>query len=529
MKPTPFFYVLLVFFFTFSGLSAQDGVYLKGVLKDADTREPVVFATVRIKGKALGVISNQDGGFLIPETLAQEGTVLQVSSMGYETKEIPVSALEVSGISTILLRAAVEQLPETVVTAKRRGRLSARKIIQYALEKIPENYPTTPFGLVGYYRDYQLQRHAYSNLNEAIVAVFDKGFQSDDYKQTQYGMYSYKKNTEFKIDSFAAKPYDYGAQDKIIPNASLISDYGGNELVILHIHDAIRNHNVRAYSFVHKLVEDFVREHRFSSVSQTSYGDEQVYKIRVKKMMLPFRVEGAIYIDKKDFAIRKLDYAVYKKEPDKNPDGPNDYSGEEKLLYEILVEYTKVDGLMYLNYISFHNKFRLIRPPVFRIEEIVLDKDLGYLQIKLNRPAMSFDRLKPSDIRLSYAGQFLKPADWILVDSTEIGLKLNAKQQTRLKDMVYSEKEVTKRPKILLQIEKLVDKDGNQLGERKIDILDQFREFFTQKIMEGETVKPPENKLMLKTKPLYDASQPMLNRKASDSYWMNTPLRKVSN
>lgn len=263
--------------------------------------------------------------------------------------------------------------------------------------------------MVGYYRDYQLQSNEYLNLNEAIVQIYDKGFQSDHFEETQYSLLSYEQNSDFKIDSFAAKPYDYRTKDKFVPNVVLLSRYRENELVNLCIHNAIRNFNTETYSFIGVLVEDFTRAHRFSSIQHTSYGNETVYKIGVRKKIFPFVVEGAIYIDTDDYAIRKLDYSLYAKRSKNSPypNGTLRTKEENELLYEVLVEYSEVNERMFLNYISLHNKFILIRPPVFKINNLFLNKEEGVLEIELNVPGTNYEDLEPADFELRFKGILL--------------------------------------------------------------------------------------------------------------------------
>ncbi|WP_339339936.1 carboxypeptidase-like regulatory domain-containing protein [Croceitalea sp. MTPC6] len=513
---------------------SQSDEFITGKLLDAKTKEPIVFATVRIQGKALGVISNLDGGFKIPIEFQLEGTVLEISSMGYETKNIQISTLKKNGINTILIKSAVLELQETIVTAKakRSKRLSARKIIKYALERIPDNYPNDPFSLIGYYRDYQLQKKEYINLNEAIVQVFDMGFQSDDYTNTQYGLFSYEKNKDFKVDSLAAKPYDYVTKDKFIPDASLISDYGGNELMILHIHDAIRNHDIKTYSFVNKLTEDFLKGHLFSSVEKTSYGNKAVYKIGIKKMMPPFQVVGTIYIDKSNYAIRKLDYAVYKKNSDSSFENKRDFynSTEKELLIEILVEYTDIKDKMYLNYISFHNKFRIRRPALFRIKKGLFDKANGLLEIELNKPAKNYDELKLSDFSLTFKGKEIRVQRIIKAVGNKITVKLSSKPgQIELISQLLSNDRDLEKEKLFMRIKNLIDEDFNLLDERKLESFDQFREFFTQKVIKDFNNDFSKEDLMYKTIPLYDSSQPIYKKNDNVDYWMNTPLKTIEN
>ena len=521
--------VLVVVFLTPSSLYSQDENFIRGKLLDKKTGEPIVFATIRVKDKALGVISNKDGGFKVPLEFQYQGGALEISSMGYETKTILFSSLKENDINIILISTATFKLQGAIVLAKKK-RLTARKIIKYAINRIPDNYPNDAFNLIGYYRDYQLKEKEYINLNEAVIKVFDNGFDSDDYRQTQYGIFSYEKNTDFRIDSFAAKPYDYSSKDKFIPDASLISAYGGNELVILHIHDAIRNNDIRTYSFVNKLTEDFLKEHRFSSVKTTSYNGEEVYKIRIKKTLFPFQVDGVIYIDKNDYAIRKLDYLVYKGKANGTSNGKDFYNFKKgELMLEILVEYKDVRDKMYLNYISFHNKFRIRRPAFFRVERLILDKANGLLEIKLNKPAKNYNELKVSDFSLKFKGKNLRVERIIKAIGDKITIKLSSKiSQVDFINQLFTNDSDLQKEKPFLQIKKLMDEESNLLNERQIESFDQFREFFTKKVLIDSIISSPKEDLMIKSIPLYDSRQPFYKKGDIGKYWMNTPLKKIS-
>ena len=513
------FFVLLFFF---SGFGQSDERFIHGLLLDTQTQEPVVFASIRIKDRALGVISNLEGDFRVPLDYAENGALLEISSMGYETKTLPFSSLSPNGINTIYLQPAFMELNEAVVTGKRK-RLSARKIIKKAIANIPNNYPIDPFHLVGYYRDYQLHKREYVNLNEAIVGIYDQGFADKDYRATQYGLFSYEKNTTFRIDSFAAKPYDYSTKDKFIPNAKLQSDYGGNELVILNIHDGIRNHDVRAYSYVHRFVEDFIKEHRFPKMEATSYDGQPVFKIALNKKQSIYSVDGAIYIDKDDYAIRKLDYAVFRK-----GSIPNATKGKKKktLLYEILVEYKEEKDKMYLNYISFHNLFTIKRPAKFRVEKVFLDKENGFLDVKFNKPADNYEYID-GGVTIYMQGKRLRVANILQSKEDELKVILSSKKSdVALRKKLFAEFGEDDMLEVFIDIKNLKDQDGNLLNKRKEETLDQFREFFTQQVVES-TKEAEQKSLMNKKIPLYDERQPLRTNDGHENFWLNTPLKKV--
>lgn len=66
--------------------------------------------------------------------------------------------------------------------------------------------------------------------------------------------------------------------------------------------------------------------------------------------------------------------------------------------------------------------------------------------------------------------------------------------------------------------------DGNLLNERKEETLNQFREFFTQKVVKSLTAVPQDG-LMDKNVPLYDKRQPLRAQDGHENFWMNTPLK----
>ncbi|MEM1336876.1 MAG: carboxypeptidase-like regulatory domain-containing protein [Bacteroidota bacterium] len=527
--------VFTILLFVFGLLPAQkEDDFFYGKLIDAKTGEPVVFATVRLKTKALGVISNNDGSFQVPTEFQFKGDELEISSMGYQTMNIAFSDLEEDIVNLIYVKRAIFELAETFVAGRKKRKPTAKQIIRYALDRIPDNYQNDSFGLIGYYRDYQFKDKKYINLNEALVKVIDKGFIEDDYRNIQFGLFDYETNLDFKIDSFAAKPYDYSNRDKFIPSATFGETYAPNELVLLFIHDAIRNHDIDAYSYVYTMVEDFIKEHRFSKVENTSYGDQKVYQIDFRKTELPFQVKGTIYIDHSTFAIRKLDYAVYKQKQDDS--SPSRFSTTKKeLLYEILVEYQWFKDRMYLNYISFHNQFKLIRPPRFFIKDIALEfppKNLRSLikkrmKVMLNAPASNW----PTDVLVRYQGEPLKIEDSFQQDSTSFTLEFAEKTQKQkaLVNLLFSTEKDTMKRSLEIKVPQLIDEGGNRLGERESEIIDQFREFFTQRIIYDTTQVVPDSLLVKKKFSLGVREQPRLKQQFDEDFWMNTPLKVVDN
>lgn len=91
-------------------LYAQD-VNVTGTVTDAETGEPVPFASIQIKGTLTGGSSDADGKYSI---LVHEDAVLIFSSIGYQTMEIGVDGKSTLNVS---LSPDTEMLDETIVVA----------------------------------------------------------------------------------------------------------------------------------------------------------------------------------------------------------------------------------------------------------------------------------------------------------------------------------------------------------------------------------------------------------------------------
>lgn len=367
---------ILFFLLMASVCWAQEAGFVRGTVLDGETKEPVVFATVRILGKAKGVITNMDGSFRLPLEFREAGESIAITSMGYTKKEYGLQQLSPSDINIIYLEAGVLELSEAVVKAKgkRFRNLNAKQIVQKAIDAIPNNYPATSFSLVGYYRDYQYKDSTYLNLNEGIFEVFDQGFDQLDDSNTESLIYQWSTNTDFPQDSSARQSYNYKSLSKVIEKARLDA-HGGNEFRILRIHDAIRNFNVGSYDFIGTMKTDFTKNHYFLRGADTTKDGNELYTIKFRIFFPNYRANGTIYISKFDFAIHRLEYTMYDEKKKGDDKKRNKHGHFQKPIFDITTEYNSQDGNMYLNYISFHNTFILNVPPVFRVDDYAVDFD----------------------------------------------------------------------------------------------------------------------------------------------------------
>lgn len=518
-------------FFAFSICAQQD--FIKGKLLDAKTGEPIPFATIRIKHKPLGVISNQDGGFQIPQQFRELGEALEISCIGYQTMEHDINALSQNDINVLRLTQSAIELDEAIVKAKAERELSARQIVRQAIKAIPDNYPTEPFSIVGYYRDYQLFENQRVNLNEALVEVFDFGFAEVDSATTKTRIYEALNNYTFPRDTLAQKPYKYAFEEgrKVIDKA-FIPGYGGNELTILRVHDAIRNYELDSYSFVRTLKRDLISNHSFSKDIETILNNEPLYVIRFVNLLPDYSAYGKMYISKINFAIHKMEYTMY--DNNKESRKPNKHGTNKEVVYEIFTEYHENRDKMFLNYISFNNRFQVWEPPKFLLEYTDVDIVRSCFVMVFNKePDLSF-ALDKNNYVLQYKGQpikFRKIELDNLIEDKNVILLYPDMFPNKIEEMmrVFEAHKLRSKPigddLLTVKVVDLKDLEGNLINTWTSKDYNQFREFFAQEI-KPNAVGAQDTLYMKKYYPIF-MDQPISRPENMEDYWMNTPLKSL--
>jgi hypothetical protein len=490
---------------------AQGTGNFTGKVIDAATNEPIPFSTLKLKNKMIGVVSNGEGDFQLPVSVRSVADTIEVTCIGYLTKIVRIADLSTTSLNMIALNTSQQRLSEVTIKG-RRTKINPYEIVKQAVESIPKNFPNHAFSYIAYYRDYQMREKKYINLNEAIVEVFDRGFQTDDQRVTQTKLYEYKKNTDFPIDSAMEVPYD-NTSKKFIPGAQLAA-LGGNELSILKVHDAVRNNNVYSYSFVNTLNQDFLKNHFFTLQADVYLNDLALYCISFESKIavagFDHRADGKIYIEKNNLAIHKIDYSCHEKS-----------TKGSKLLYNIQVEYTRVNTSMYLNYISFNNFFKVRNETDFKTTDVVLDRTLNAFVVSFNNIPEKTSVLNRDNYDFKMKGVKLLIREIKIKNNSnkEAWIYLSDKERSRFDasaDSVSAD--------LTFDIKNIKDDHGRLLGEITFQEMNQFRELFVQKMMPVRDF--PKNAIFIqKDVPLTQATLDP-DHGEDGEYWMNSPLRK---
>lgn len=146
-------------------------IAFRGKILDGSTGDPLLFASISVKGKTHRTVTNLDGEFDLFISSKYLKDTLVISHIGFETHHVVLLELKDREQLEIRLTEHPFSLDEIQITAER----NPIKIMQKARESLVENYATTPFVLEGFFRDIRDQNGQSSYLAEAAVEVYDPG------------------------------------------------------------------------------------------------------------------------------------------------------------------------------------------------------------------------------------------------------------------------------------------------------------------------------------------------------------------
>ncbi len=171
----------------------------KGEILDADSKKPLVFATLSIADSNISTITNTEGQFTlkVPEG-ADSGKVI-VSFLGYKTRMIPLSNLS-EGKNEILMEISVMELSGVDLSIPK----DAKTLVQETLRKKGQNYFEDPTLMTAFYRETIKKRRKNVSLSEAVVNIYKTPYTSD--RRDAVELYKARKSTDYsRLDTVALK------------------------------------------------------------------------------------------------------------------------------------------------------------------------------------------------------------------------------------------------------------------------------------------------------------------------------------
>lgn len=280
---------MLVISFQLS-FAQEDGNFItvKGKVKDRDTKKEIIFVSVTVGGTHIGTVTNTEGDFTIKIKESVNATELVFTHIGYKIKKVSLDQLK-SEENVILLEPTSIRLDEVTVRPE-----DARKLIEMALDRIPENYSKAALNSTGFYRETIKQRKDYLSISEALVDIYKSSYVSD-FEEDKVKIYKGRKSSEVKKADTIAVKLQGG------PYISLLFDIAKNPYVL------ISDEVLPLYEFSItdiKTIDDKVN-YEISFKPRVTNSDQPLYY-------------GRYYVDVKSLAFSSAEFSVDLSDPDKS-------------------------------------------------------------------------------------------------------------------------------------------------------------------------------------------------------------------
>ncbi len=170
-------------------------IKIQGIIKDSETKEVLVYASLGLKKYPIGTCSNMNGEFqlVVDDSISNE--TLTVSAIGYESKNFKINEMDTS-YCEILLDPKTIQLDEILVLPQ----ITAEELLKKVIKNHSRNYP---FGFCYYetfFRDIirndapEAQAKK-SRLTEAAINIEDFGL--DSYRDSKFKVHEIRNSFNY--------------------------------------------------------------------------------------------------------------------------------------------------------------------------------------------------------------------------------------------------------------------------------------------------------------------------------------------
>lgn len=295
-----------------------------GKIIDAETSEPLPYATIGISHRGKGTVTNFNGDFVLRISEENLFDTLTVSYVGYVNRLLPVRSLP-GNVMTITMDRDFIPIPEIIIRAQ-----DPLMIIRKTISAVASNYGTTPAMLTGFYREGVYRKKEPQVYSEAVVKIYKspyaRSLQNDQIKVIR----------SRKIENLEAKD-TLAVRLKAGLSATLSLDG------MRHLFDFLDPESFNTYEYH---LTDIV-----TIDGQTAY----VISFRQKSWVTEPLMQGDIYVNVDNYSVVLAEFEVNPLYVDKTGESfisrlPRDYSMKPEYV-RYRARYRLVDGRYYLSHV----------------------------------------------------------------------------------------------------------------------------------------------------------------------------------
>jgi hypothetical protein len=304
--------------------------YITGTITDAETGDPLPFATIGIIRTGKGTVTNSSGefGLKIPRECLNDS--LTVSFLGYINRRIPVKQALGNKFNIIMKREFVS-IPEIIIKSQ-----APQEILRRAFIAITRNYGSTPASLSAFYREAVTKKSLLQIYSEAILQIYKSSY------STGYPGDQIKIIKSRKIENVGSKD-TLTVRLKAGLSSCLMLDGARNTF------DFIQPENYNQYDY------------RMTDI--VTIDDESAYLIEfAQKPIVDIPLfKGTIYINTVDYAIVQVEFEISPEYIFKIKDDYINYQAKGFTMWPVsikyFVNYRKINNRYILNHVRGDLKF----------------------------------------------------------------------------------------------------------------------------------------------------------------------------
>jgi hypothetical protein len=343
-------------------------VQVSGIVLDAATNEPLLFANIEVQGKSRGTVSNSEGRFLLDTSDLLSDDTIVFSYIGYETIKISLEDLMKS--EEILMTQASGLLKEIQVVAQK---LTVEEILKKVKENFNKNHRASLDKKHLFFHSYErtpfqsnqivLKKSNFVGLDKATFNELFKKMPSEVVEYEDIIVDLYGNGTSYKLIPGKAISLEDGSQQSLLKEfeeklEAFFSDLDKSrkdEEIYYKIRTGIlskkiKNNNsneatwttnkndtlnyivdtdfvkseilylLKEYTFVESKNWEFINNigrYNYKMGDISIIDEDPVYKIHFTPRKQGF-FEGTMYISTSSFAVLKLDFAFAKGKKSEN-------------------------------------------------------------------------------------------------------------------------------------------------------------------------------------------------------------------
>jgi CarboxypepD_reg-like domain len=343
--------------------TAQDEpvIRISGNIYDATTSEPIPLATISLTANGITTMSNEAGSFVFKIPADHQHDTIYISHIGYQSVALTIDAADTAA-KTINLHPTAIQLPGVIVRP-----VYALALIDSAIARIPDNYPTRPFVSTGFYRITDRLKGKIIDLSEAVFDIY-----SPDNRRKNMQFRLIKARADRDLTAYDRRNWGIGRKPDDLMDRDMVS----------RIHET-------------QILGDLGRnDHEFAYNGLVDYEGHTAYELTFdqKDGVAKPLYKGRIIIDTASLAFLCFDYGASPKGYPYRSLGPGPAHNVLASTH-LLIEYRKYGNKYYLNHVSTQHRIHSYfdgTPPVDYDTSLVA---LNYLVTRIDTGFTAYSKI----------------------------------------------------------------------------------------------------------------------------------------